>query len=253
MAVAVGASAYADHQRQQSTDRIIELVEKLYSHKLEYSYHRLEASRQAIDLATTVLLEEGKIGLSLGLDSASYEFNVALTAALSQVSKWQNALDKLPQEPVELSVLVNNFPSIDEDHGEFNAHLETAVLAIALKRCLLVLQAVEHAQLEETENPFTSFIQQLRTYTEGLTDLESGIHQVLYRLSLLELKRPGRLLNKVYYSPAEVDKLLNAAYRLKNLGQGIQTMGIRGDVQIDIEQGQDGSLIVFPATEVPNT
>jgi hypothetical protein len=53
------------------------------------------------------------------------------------------------------------FDGIETHGGKFRVHLELAALAIALKRRVLVLQAVEHAQLSDG-NAFAHFIRILR-------------------------------------------------------------------------------------------
>lgn len=250
MAVAVGASAYADHQRQKAIERITDLLEQLHDDKLEQERNRLDGCRDAIDKATSVLLDQGKIGQSLGLDSASHEISTAIAAVRTRLKKWQDALTELPEGPVELTALTEAFPGITDENGAFSAHLETARLAIALKRRVLVLQAVEHAQLDGTGNPFKAFLSELRSDEQRLNDLESSINSVLLRLSSLELKPPGGLLKKVHYAPSDVDKLLTAAYRLKGLSNGLDSVGSHADVVIEIERGHDGSVVVFPAEAI---
>lgn len=250
MAVAVGASAYADHQRQKAIERITDLLEQLHDDKLEQERNRLDGCRDAIDKATSVLLDQGKIGQSLGLDSASHEISTAIAAVRTRLKKWQDALTELPEGPVELTALTEAFPGITDENGAFSAHLETARLAIALKRRVLVLQAVEHAQLDGTGNPFKSFLSELRSDEQRLNDLESSINGVLLRLSSLELKRPSGLLKKVHYAPSDVDKLLTAAYRLRGLSNGLDSVGSHADVVVEIERGRDGSVVVFPAEAI---
>lgn len=250
MAVAVGASAYADHQRQKAIERITDLLEQLHDDKLEQERNRLDGCRDAIDKATSVLLDQGKIGQSLGLDSASHEISTAIAAVRTRLKKWQDALAELPEGPVELTALTEAFPGVTDENGAFSAHLETARLAIALKRRVLVLQAVEHAQLDGTGNPFKSFLSELRSDEQRLNDLESSINGVLLRLSSVELKRPSGLLKKVHYAPSDVDKLLTAAYRLRGLSNGLDSIGSHADVVIEIERGRDGSVVVFPAEAI---
>jgi len=60
MAVAVGASAYADHTRQRAIENITELLEKLHDDKLESERSELDGCRDAIDKA--LLLDRGKVG-----------------------------------------------------------------------------------------------------------------------------------------------------------------------------------------------
>ncbi|QTG82574.1 hypothetical protein [Arthrobacter crystallopoietes] len=249
MAVAVGVSAHADHQRQQAIERITVLLEQLHEDNLEKERNELDGCRDAIDKATSIVLDQGRIGLSLGLDSSSYAISTAFERAKRRLMKWQNSLDALPDGPVEVGALAKSFPGINEEGGAFRAHLELARLAIALKRRVLVLQAVEHAQLEGTDNPFKSFIGILRDDERRVDELEAGINSVLLRLSTLELKRHGGFRIPAF-TPGEVDDLLDAAYRLRAIGDGLNVRIHQADVAIEIERSSDGSLVVFPAVAV---
>ncbi|MEV4822057.1 hypothetical protein [Micromonospora sp. NPDC049274] len=246
MAVAVGVSAYADQQRQQAIERITDLLEQLHEDSLDRERNALDGCRDAIDKATSVLLDQGRVGLSLGLDSSSYAINTAVEGTKRRLMKWQNALAALPDGPVELGVLMKSFPGINEEGGAFRAHLELARLAIALKRRVLVLQAVEHAQLAGADNPFESFVASLREDERRVDQLESGINSVLLRLSAMQLKRHGGIRN-IMFTQGEVDELLKAAYRLRAWGDGLPVGSHQADVAIEIERGSDGSLVVFPA------
>lgn len=245
MAVAVGVSAHAEHQRQKSVERITDLLERLNENNLENERNELNGCRDAIDKATGILLGKGRIGLSLGLDSAVHAISMAISNSERRLKKWQESLDALPEGPVEIKVLTKNFPGINEEGGEFRAHLELARLAIALKRRVIVLQAVEHAQAEKTGNPFQSFTAMLNNDARRINELEAGINSVLLRLSTLELKR-ARGVRNLMFTQGDVDELLNVVYRLRALGNSINTSITQADVAIEIERSSDGSLVVFP-------
>ncbi|MDO0925208.1 hypothetical protein QQY24_07150 [Streptomyces sp. TG1A-8] len=245
MAVAVGVSAHADHKRQQAIEHITELLEQLQQDKLDDEHSALNGCRAAVDKATAVLLDQGRLGLSLGLDSAVHTLDTALSKAEGRLAGWRSALDALPEgEPIELAVLTESFPGIDDHGGTFRAHLELASLAIALKRRVAVLQAVEHAQ-GEPGNPFENFTRALRREQQSLDALESGIAGVLVRLASLELARPsGR---RPVFTTSEVDRLLRAAHRLHRLGDGAVADSRATDVAIEMARDKDGSVVVFPA------
>jgi hypothetical protein len=246
MAVAVGVSAYADCKRQQAIQHINELLEKLHEDKLEAERGELEGCRDAIDKATAILLDQGKLGVSLGLDSAVHAISKALAAADRRLQRWNGALAKMADnKPVELGTLTRTFPGIDERGGEFRAHLELAALAIALKRRVIILQAVEHAQMD-SGNPFENFVRALKADQRRLDKLESDIASVLVRVSALELTRPHRLQGLVF-TPGDVDRLLRASHRIHELGNGVEVNNRVSDVAIEIARSRDGSLVVFPA------
>ncbi|MFC5225275.1 hypothetical protein ACFPN6_11815 [Streptomyces fimbriatus] len=245
MAVAVGVSAHADSKRQQAIEHITELLEQLREQKLVDEQSELDGCRDAIDKATAILLDQGRPGVSLGLDSAVRAINSALGAADRRLAQWQSALDKLPEgKAVDLGTLTKPFPGIDDHGGIFRAHLELAALAIALKRRVVVLQAVEHARTDPG-NLFENFTRALKRDQQRLDELESGIAGVLVRLSTLELVRPHGL--RPVFTTAEVDRLMRAAHRIHQLGDGVVVDSRATDVAIGIDRDEDGSVVVFPA------
>ncbi|MEU6640551.1 hypothetical protein ACFVGP_24760 [Streptomyces rochei] len=245
MAVAVGVSAHAEGRRQQAIEHITDLLEQLQERELEHEHSTLDGCRDAIDKATAILLDQGRPGVSLGLDSAVHAINSALGAVDRRLAKWQTALDKLSErQTVDLSTLAKSFPGIDDHGGVFRAHLELATLAIALKRRVVVLQAVEHAQ-STPGNLFENFTRALKRDQQRLDALESGLADVLVRLSTLELARPQGL--RPVFTNAEVDRLMRAAHRIRRLGDGVVVDSRPTDVAIEIARDEDGSVVVFPA------
>ncbi|BCN73124.1 hypothetical protein RE0327_17230 [Prescottella equi] len=246
MAVAVGASAYADHERQKAIENITALLEKLHADKLESERSELDGCRDAIDKATTLLLDRGKVGASLGLDSAVHAISTATQKAEHRVKKWEAALDAVVGNQVDVAELEVAFPGVTDDGGgEFGAHLELAALAIALKRRVVVLQGVEVGQSNE-DNPFANFVRSLRDDQRRIADLESRVENVLRRLSTLELRSPKRLVDKVM-TRKQVDSLLDTSYRLRALAPTHSTTSSSADVVIEIEKHADGTLLVLPA------
>lgn len=245
LAVAVGVSAYADHQRQKAIENITELLEKLHDDKLEAERSELDGCRDAIDKATALLLDRGKVGASLGLDSAVHAISTATQNAERRVKKWEAALDGVVENHVDVAELEAAFPGVTEDGGEFRAHLELAALALALKRRVVVLQGVEAGQSDH-ENPFENFVRSLRDDQQRINDLEGRVENVLLRLSALELRSPSRLIDKVM-TRGQVDSLLDTSYRLRALGAGHGAAAPTADVVIEIEKHSDGTLLVLPA------
>jgi hypothetical protein len=246
MAVAVGVSAYADQQRQQALEHITELLEQLHEQNIEEERNELDGCRDAIDKATAILLDQGELGHSLGLDSAAHAIGKGLAAADRRLGRWNRALDSLPDgKTVEVETLTESFPGIDENGGRFRADLELATLAIALKRRVIVLQAVEHAQ-SDPGNLLENFASAVKADQRRLDKLESDIAGVLVRLSTLELGRP-RGWHAPVFTYVEVDHLVRAIYRIHSLGDGVTVNDRATDVAIDIARNKDGSVLVFPA------
>ena len=246
MAVAVGASAYADQQRQKAIEHITELLEKLHDDRLDEERGDLEGCHDAIDGAPAILMDRGEIGASLGLDSAVHEISTATATAFRRTKRWEDTLDRLPSDGVDLADLEEAFPGISEGRsGEFGAHLELAALAIALKRRVILLQGVAAGQSDE-QNPFEHFVRTLRDSQERIDELEERITNVLLRISSLQLRSPNRLIDRVM-TRKQVDELLKASYQLRALNESVPENTLASDVVIEIEQHRDGTLLVLPA------
>jgi hypothetical protein len=245
LAVAVGASAYADNQRQKAIERITELLEQLHDDKLERERNELDGCRDAVDKATGLLLDRGKVGASLGLDSAVHAISTAIQNADRRVKKWEAALGSFAGNRVEVSELEACFPGVCEDGGTFRTHIELAALAISLKRRVIILQGVEAGQ-SDPDNQFESFVRSLKEDQQRILELEARIDHVLLRLSDLEVRSPKRLIGQVM-SRKQVDNLLDTSYRLRALGVGVGAVAPSQEVVIEIEKHSDGTLLVLPA------
>ncbi|OBA36438.1 hypothetical protein [Gordonia sp. 852002-51296_SCH5728562-b] len=245
MAVAVGISAHADRQRQLALEKITQLLEKIDANMLADEQHSLEGCRSSITKATAILLDRGQLGISLGLDSAAHAIDTAIAKASARVSKWENALTPLEGNRIEVNRLVKALPGVDNPQGEFYVHLQLARLAIAMKQQVIVLQAVEHAQMDE-DNPFTRFTQTLQAEQTELEGLENRLRAVISRISTFELDR-SHGIRDVVFSSGEVDRILNTSRVLQRLGEYAQLPARHPDVTIDIAQNKDGSLVVLPA------
>jgi hypothetical protein len=138
------------------------------------------------------------------------------------------------------------FDGIETHGGKFRVHLELAALAIALKRRVLVLQAVEHAQLSDG-NAFAHFIRILRKEQEGVDQLESKIASVLADLGRPRLGPPSAL-KRPMLTRGDLDAVLTTVDRLRELGDSAADMAPQdADIVIDIARQKDGSIVVFPA------
>lgn len=245
LAVAVGASAHADNQRQKAIEHIAELLEQLHDDKLERERSELDGCRDAIDKATALLLDRGKVGASLGLDSAVHAISTAIQNADRRAKKWEAALNSFVGSRVDVSELEAAFPGVCGEGGTFRTHLELAALATALKRRVVLLQGVEAGQ-SDPDNQFENFVRSLNADQQRVLDLESRVDNVLLRLSALEVRSPKRLIDKVM-TRKQVDSLLESSYRLRALGVGVGTVTSSQEVVIEIEKHSDGTLLVLPA------
>lgn len=241
MAVAAGISTYTGQRRE-----VLDLLEKIQQDNLKTEWFDLNGCRSAIDRAAAVLLDEGQIGETLGLGPAVHTVDKAVARTEGRLAEWQQALDGFQGRRVELGNLERRFGNFDDAQNEFHSHLRLAALAIKLKRRIEVLQATQHAQLNPG-NSFESFTKVLNAGSERLNQLESGINDVLRRLSTIEVDR-SKGLRDFAFSAGEVDKMLRTTYRLRELGERLKPDS-RADVAIEIARSSDGSVVVFPAAQ----
>jgi hypothetical protein len=247
LAVAIGISAHADHQRQVAIARITDLVEKLHLAALNQERDQLNGCVDAVESATAILLDRGQLGHSLGLDTAVATINTAIASATRRTGEWRTAVDKMSGTRIEIERLHKAFDGIETRGGKFRVHLELAALAIALKRRVLVLQAVEHSQISGG-NEFAHFTRILRKEQAGIDQLESKIANVLADLGGLRLGPPSAL-KRPMLTRGDLDAVLTTMDRLRELKDSAAEMAPRnGDLVIDIARRKDGSIVVFPAT-----
>lgn len=244
-AVAAGLTMHAEKKRTDALDNMARLLDKLHDDALAGERDALNGCVDAIEKATSILLDRGRVGASLGLDSAAHTISVAMSKAEARLTRWRSKLGQIGGTRVELSALRETFAGIDEEGGEFRTHLEIAALAIALKKRVIVLQAVEHAQLNEG-NVFQNFTQALRADQARVMKLETGISEFLGELSAVRLDR-SHGVRDIVFRASEVDKLLEASYRIRAIGPGVPDRAELAEVSVDIVQELDGSVVVFPA------
>jgi hypothetical protein len=77
---------------------------------LERERNELDGCRDAIDKATGLLLDRGRVGASLGLDSAVHAISTAMQNADRRVKKWEVALDSFVGNRVEVEAPSKSVP-----------------------------------------------------------------------------------------------------------------------------------------------
>lgn len=244
-AVAAGISMHAERQREQAIANITRLLKKLHEDALKSERANLNACLSVVENAPAILLDQGEIGFTLGMDSTVKDILNAMAQAKERVERWQEALDHWGDRPVEISALQRTFSGIDHEGGQFRTHLELADLAVALGKQLTVLQAVEHAQ-KNPSNAFERFVARLKAQQEDVIKLESNLAEVRRKLGRLQLDR-SHGVRSIYMHMDDVDHLLRASRRLREFGEGLETSDRQPDVAIEIARNADGSVVVFPA------
>jgi hypothetical protein len=241
---ATAGSIHAEEQRRRALERVEDALNDLKEDSLDKERDELNGAVGAIAKATALLADEGRLGVSLGLDSAVNRIDTALSRAERRVGEWERTLDGLgtAATPKDLQAA---FAGIEAEGGEFEAKLRMAGFAIAMKRRVAILQAAEHTQAD-TKLSLSRFNRELARDTGDLDRLEQRMAIVLERLSEVLIKTPDRRRGIVYL-PAEVRELLQWTPRLRRLAVA-ETPAARtpGDVELRFVARDDGSILVLP-------
>lgn len=249
LAVATAATVYAEEQRRRALERITELLSDLKQAQLDDERDALMASSRAIEKATAVLLDEGTIGHSLGLDSAVHNIDKAVEAAARRADDWQRKFESFSESGVTVSKLKKAYPGIDESGGEFRAQLRMAAFAIAMKRRVAVLQAVEHAQ-QAPELTLPRFASVLKSEQETVDDLERQLASFLTALARVQLRPSDRTIDKLV-TRGEVRDLLAWPPRLRELAETeAAAASSSGDLEIAMLRQTDGKVRVLALAPV---
>jgi len=233
LAIAAAATIYAEEQRRRALERITELLHELKQSHLDGERDALKASSNAIDKAAAVLLDEGKIGHSLGVDSAVHQIDKAVEAAVRRAEDWRSKLGRFGDSGATEKDLKKAYPGIDDQAGEFISQLRMAAFAIATKRRVAVLQAVEHAQ-QAPELTFSRFASKLRAEHETVNDLERELIAFLTSLARVQIRPPDGRIDKIMMR-GEVRDLLKWPTMLHELAESESAAYRDGDSHSDLE------------------
>jgi ParB family chromosome partitioning protein len=164
-------------------------------------------------------------------------FDLTHEAVARQVGKSRvavsNALRLLDLAPETRAAIVEG--RISEGHGRALAaitipELQRAVLAVVLQRQLSVRQTEELVRRKRDEPT----VQQPRTLSHDLADLEAQLRGVLAtKVGIVRTRRGGRLVID-FYSDEELDRL----YTIITRGAGAGANGHTTDVALPIESGE---------------
>jgi hypothetical protein len=197
-----------------------------------------------------LLFEKGEVGHSLGLDSAVNSVETALASAIRRAATWRSRLDGLPSEGAEVSALCKAFPGIDEPDGRFRIELRLASLAIAMKRRVAVLQAVEHAQ-KSPDKTFVRFTAMLKDEQATVDEVETTLRALLTDLADLRLRAPNKQLY-LLLTRGEANDLLKWPGRLRELAaeESVPAAELT-DIEVSLVHHRDGKLRVLPMAALP--
>ncbi|MEU5554053.1 hypothetical protein ABZ738_30200 [Micromonospora sp. NPDC047793] len=150
------------------------------------------------------------------MDAAVHTVDTAIAAAKRRADAWRAKLAAFSSEGVEIADLIKAFPGIDQPNSAFRIELRLASLAIATKRPVAVLQAVEHAQ-KSPELDFRRFTAMVQDEQRSVDELQGKRHALLVQLAELRLRAPTRSFTDRLLTQGEVNKLLAWPGRLRQL------------------------------------
>lgn len=247
---ATAGSIYADEQRRAALERVENILNDLKQGQLDEELDELNGAVPAITKATALLADEGRLGTSLGLDSAVNRIDTAVSRAERRINEWERALIRFKGSATP-EALTKAFPGLGKSGGEFEAKLRMAVFAMAMKRRVAILQAAQHTRADSGLS-LSRFNRELAKDTAELGELEDRISSLLGDMAALSIEAPKRRVDFAYRA-SEVRDLLKWTPRLRQFAaKEMPNAGRRGDLELYFVAHDDGSIRVLePASESP--
>lgn len=247
---ATAGSVYAEEQRRQALERVENLLNERRYADLEAELDELNGAVKAIRKATALLADEGRLGKSLGLDSAVNRIDTAVSTAERRLGEWERALVNLNGTATP-TTLKAAFPGLGASNGLFEAQLRMAVFAISMKRRVAILQAAEHTQAD-TELSLSRFNRELASDAEDLALLERRIAALLSDLADIKIEAPKKRID-VVYKAKEVRELLSWTPYLRGFAaREVPATPTSGDLEICFIANDDGSIRVLDSSAQPS-
>ncbi len=247
---ATAGSVYAEEQRRQALERVENLLNERRYADLEAELDELNGAVKAIRKATALLADEGRLGKSLGLDSAVNRIDTAVSTAERRLGEWERALVKINGTATP-TTLKAAFPGLGASNGMFEAQLRMAVFAISMKRRVAILQAAEHTQAD-TELSLSRFNQELACDANDLALLEQRIAVLLSDLGNIKIEAPKKRIDVVYKAKEVRELLLWTPYLRGFAARETPATATSGDLEICFIANDDGSIRVLDSSAQPN-
>jgi hypothetical protein len=244
-AVAVGAAVWAEKQQRESRQRIEGHLEELQRYNLMTELNELNSTLVSVDQCTALLLDEGTIGHTAGIDGATQNIHKAVSNFESRLRTWRSRLDGYGGK-VRPSQLKKDFKGSSEEAGEFVTQLRLGALALALERRLLPIQAVEAAQ-KEPLRPLVRFSASLRQREAHLQEIEKATRKLLIDVSHLEMQPDDGLTDQLL-TRSEAKGLLRWSGRLHRLAETESPAPVASaaPVELRVLRAPNGGLRVLP-------
>jgi hypothetical protein len=250
LAIAAAGAIYTEEQRRRALERIESSLKELLQNDLDQEMAAINGAMPALAKATSLLVDEGRLGKSLGIDSAAYAIDTAIERAKSRTQRWLQDVSLLSQKAT-VDQIEKSFPGVKNGGGRFVAELRMAGLAIAAKRRSMVLQAVEHAQLNQGLS-LRRFLAEIEREATALDELEASLIDLLTRLSELPIRVGSGIRGRILLS-SDADELLKWPERLRDLRRSeAPRVNASGHMEIGIVLGADGrARILEPSVVAP--
>lgn len=248
LAIAAAGAIYTEEQRRRALERIESSLKELLQNDLDQEMAAINGAMPALAKATSLLVDEGRLGASLGIDSAAYAIDTAIERAKSRTQRWLQDVSLLSQKAT-VDQIEKSFPGVKNGDGRFVAELRMAGLAIAAKRRSMVLQAVEHAQLNQGLS-LRRFLAEIEREATALDELEASLIDFLTRLSELPIRVGSGIRGRILLS-SDADELLKWPERLRDLRRSeAPRVNSSGHMEIGIVLGADGRARILEPSVV---
>jgi hypothetical protein len=250
LAIAAAGAIYTEEQRRRALERIESSLKGLLQNDLDQEMAAINGAMPALAKATSLLIDEGRLGASLGIDAAAYAIDTAIERAKSRTQRWLQDVSLLSQKAT-VDQIEKSFPGVRNGDGRFVAELRMAGLAIAAKRRSMVLQAVEHAQLNQGLS-LRRFLAEIEREATALDELEASLIDLLTSLSELPIRVGSGIRGRILL-PGDADELLKWPERLRDLRRSeAPRVSSSGHMEIGIVLGADGrARILEPSVVAP--
>jgi hypothetical protein len=248
--VAAAGEIYAEEQRRRALERIESSLRELQENAFDEEMAAINGAMPALAKATSLLVDEGRLGAGLGIDSAVYAIDKAIERARGRTQRWLQSVSRLSQQTT-VDQIEKSFPGVKDGDGRFVAELRMVGLAIAAKRRVMVLQAVEHAQINQGLS-LKRFLAEIEREATALDELEASLTDLLTRLSELPIRVGDGIRDRILRSK-DADELLKWPERLRDFRKReAPRVNSSGHVEIGIVIEADGQArILEPAVVAP--
>jgi hypothetical protein len=105
LAVAAASAIYTEEQRRRALERIESSLKELLKNDLDQEMAAINGAMPALAKATSLLVDEGRLGASLGIDSAAYAIDTAIERAKQRTQRWLQDVSRLSDGPASWNPL----------------------------------------------------------------------------------------------------------------------------------------------------